>query len=842
MAVSPRQQQTDAGRKLPVLFIHDAAIDDFIATMLLVAMPNVDLKGIVITDADCVPQPGIDAANRLQLFIGRSDIPLALSELRGWNPFPWPYRDDCVKFNALPILRPYHSTVPTPPPSGNQLIAALLEQAVKSDIKLTVLLTTGFTPLTDVLRARNELIAGIDRIVWMGGAINVPGNLDPKTIDPTVVNRHAEWNVFWDPFAAQDGLDMFSGIHDFPLDITNTVPITKEFMATLKAQGEQYTFSQLAYDAYSIVSDEPFYDMWDVCATVFIARPDLYAPPEKLRFRRRAMGLRAGLAVHHAGRQERAERLSQLRRPARLLRLLRRAACALGVTRLTAVAAANAGRPLPWEDRMNWPHRFLAIAALVATTVGLVATLYPQDGNAQSAAKPAFQSAVKGPPPGWKGPVFKLSADYPKEVPGTCAECTWLKLDVNFRPTFDPEKLKQNTWKSGQWDQYLQRILDYVKQSQDTQFANDPGFKIKVNGKTRWFSVPWMAYDPTVGREFVHGTTNERTAHLRDLIHPSGGTKKTLHGANMLLGETQACIDKYPNGFETWAVGYYNEWGGMAMGKAIPKSGKPHIVTYMGSPMPAGLPFPQYTVVVKFLTTTAPEECVPYLKGSPAWQIDRHVQDPKTQAYTCAHKVQISHIIQVDVAVTDPRSPTGWVYGTYAYDGNRPGSTFWDKLDPLGIEFGSDPWTFPAVPKSAGLPAQQSVINPNIGIYQHLGCEDRLAGPVDNSQSSCLACHGSAYAAPGGAPTQMASTCRRRSVSTACARSSRSPTRPTSTTRRRRRASPAATIPPRSRSTPRCSSKSRCSNTASSTLTRRRRPARSANRRGTRNCGRRGIT
>ena len=116
----------------------------------------------------------------------------------------------------------------------------------------------------------------------------------------------------------------------------------------------------------------------------------------------------------------------------------------------------------------------------------------------------------------------------------------------------------------------------------------------------------------------------------------------------------------------------------MAIGKAIPNSGKPHIVTYMGSPMPAGLPFPQYTVVVKFLTTTAPEECVPYLKGSPAWQIDRHVQDPKTQAYTCARKVQISHIIQVDVAVTDPRSPTGWVYGTFAYDGNA------SRLDVLG--------------------------------------------------------------------------------------------------------------------------------------------------------------
>ena len=284
MAVEPaRHPASGHGRKLPVLFIHDAAIDDFIATLLLVAMPNIDLKGIIIADADCIPQPGIDAANRLQQFMGRPDIPLALSESRGWNPFPWPYRGDCVSFGELPILKPYRSTVPTPPPSGDKLVAKLLEQAVATGNKLTVLLTTGFTPLTDIIRVRPELCAGIDRVVWMGGAINVPGNLDPSTISKAVANKHAEWNVFWDPFAAQYGLDLVSDIHDFPLDITNSVPISKPFMARLHAQGKQYSFSQLAFDAYSLVSAEPFYDMWDVCTTVFLARPDLYAPPQKMK-------------------------------------------------------------------------------------------------------------------------------------------------------------------------------------------------------------------------------------------------------------------------------------------------------------------------------------------------------------------------------------------------------------------------------------------------------------------------------------------------------------------------------------------------------------------------------
>ena len=191
------------------------------------------------------------------------------------------------------------------------------------------------------------------------------------------------------------------------------------------------------------------------------------------------------------------------------------------------------------------------------------------------------------------------------------------------------------------------------------------------------------------------------------------------------------------------------------IGKVIPKSGQPQIASYLGTKMPAGLPFPTGTVVVKFLTTNAPPDCVPYLKGSPEWQIDRHVLNPQTNKYTCERKVQISRIVQVDVAVTDPRSPTGWVYGTYAYSADQPGTTFWDRLLPLGIQYGADPWTFPAVPKAEQIPPQQSVLNPGVNIYQHFGCEKRLAGPVDNAQSSCMSCHGSAFAAPDGAVSNM---------------------------------------------------------------------------------------
>jgi len=391
----------------------------------------------------------------------------------------------------------------------------------------------------------------------------------------------------------------------------------------------------------------------------------------------------------------------------------------------------------------NFPHGAIRRAALALIVLGAA---LPSQGQQPSApAKPhdasyyAFRNAATEPPKNPTTPVFKLSRDYPHSIPDACTECAWLDVKVNFSPNFTDPKSPQ--WHGQNWDAYMKAILDYVKEGQDPNLANETGWQVKVDGKTRWFNVPWMAYDPTAGREYVHGTTNERTAELSDLVNHNP------HALMTFAGETEACKKDNPWGFESWSVGYYNEYGGYTLGRAIPATGVPQMGEYMGSPIPAGLPFPTGTVVVKILTSTVPPECVPFLNDSPAWQIDRHKLTAK-EGYSCDREVQISHVVQVDVAVVDPRSPIRWVYGTFAYDGQVPGSNFWEHLVPVGLQWGSDPWTFPAVPESVSLPLQQSVINPDIQTFQHLGCKDRLAGPVDNPASSCTSCHASAYAAP----------------------------------------------------------------------------------------------
>ena len=68
----------------------------------------------------------------------------------------------------------------------------------------------------------------------------------------------------------------------------------------------------------------------------------------------------------------------------------------------------------------------------------------------------------------------------------------------------------------------------------------------------------------------------------------------------------------------------------------------------------------------------------------------------------------------------------------------------------MGVQWGNDPWAFPAVPKAGSAAIVQSVLNKKIGTPQHFGCNGRLAGPVDNKLSSCLACHANGYAPQAG--------------------------------------------------------------------------------------------
>lgn len=363
-----------------------------------------------------------------------------------------------------------------------------------------------------------------------------------------------------------------------------------------------------------------------------------------------------------------------------------------------------------------------ALCILGCTGTGVRAA----DTKETETAKIAFRDSVNEPPPGYSGPVFKLSDDYPERLPA--AEAPWLKVKVDFSSNEKP------VWKD--YAPYLDAILQYVVEGQNGQLTDEAGWNVQVGGQTRWFHVPWMAYDPKSGREFTHGCTNERTASYENFVGP-------LPFGDQMTSES----------FESWAFGVYNPVGAYSIGKTFPKSGVPAI-SKSDSRIPEGLPFAEGTLVAKVLFATATPEQVPFLKNSPKWTVNQHEFPGASGKKGTLRKLGPVRLVQMDVAVVDHRSPMRWVFGTFAYNGTLAGADapWYRRMSPVGLQWGSDPWSFPATLFDDSQPVIQSVLAP-INIFEHDGANGRLAGPVDNPLSSCLSCHQGAFAAnPVGTP------------------------------------------------------------------------------------------
>jgi purine nucleosidase len=266
---------------MDVIQIHDAAIDEYMSTVLLTTMTDVNLLGIVIVNADSIAAPAMQTAWKIQSYLGRTEIPVGLSRARGVNPFPWSYRSDCVSEGKIGVLSSFADNPKWPPfPDGDQLLLKLLQNA-KGPV--TLLVTSPMTPLSNLLSANPALASKIERVVWMGGAVNVGGNLDPSTVPTPPWNKCAEWNAFWDPSAVDWVFNNTTfPITVFPLDMTNQAKITTSFLTSLANQSGKAKLSALAFESYLLVGSEIFYDMWDVVTTCYLTQPQLFKKPTRM--------------------------------------------------------------------------------------------------------------------------------------------------------------------------------------------------------------------------------------------------------------------------------------------------------------------------------------------------------------------------------------------------------------------------------------------------------------------------------------------------------------------------------------------------------------------------------
>ena len=258
-----------------VLMDHDGAIDDFLSLILLLTMEEIEPIGIVVTPADCYIEAAVSVSRKILDLMQRQDLTVAASTVRGINPFPADFRRDCTIINNFPILNE-SETIATPLAeiTGQKFIVRQLQNAPQS---VTLMVTGPLTTVAEAIASEPTIVKKIAEIIWMGGALRVGGN-----VQKAYALEHdgtAEWNVFWDAIAAKQIWDTNIPITLCPLDLTNSVPVTAKFIRTL-AQQRQYPVSDLVGLCYSLAIPQDYY-CWDILATAYLARPELYQTVEQ---------------------------------------------------------------------------------------------------------------------------------------------------------------------------------------------------------------------------------------------------------------------------------------------------------------------------------------------------------------------------------------------------------------------------------------------------------------------------------------------------------------------------------------------------------------------------------
>lgn len=264
--------------KVQVVHSSDAGADDYVTTCVLALDPKVDLKAIVVTNADCVPEYALSAYGKLISFLHQS-TPYGLSSSRTWNQFPWAWREDTIRVSEINCLAPFDHINPTLTFNGDHLLFETLQNS--QDNEVVIVATGPLTTISDILKNHHHLKNKIKALYWMGGAIDVLGNITDAIINKKALNDKAEWNVFADAFAADwifknTSFDIFL----IPLDVTNYAKITPTFLDELnKRKDNGFKCAEFILSAYLAICQLELYYMWDVVTAVTLTHPEFFEEP-----------------------------------------------------------------------------------------------------------------------------------------------------------------------------------------------------------------------------------------------------------------------------------------------------------------------------------------------------------------------------------------------------------------------------------------------------------------------------------------------------------------------------------------------------------------------------------
>ena len=284
----------------PMIIDTDMGTDDWLAIAYIAQNQNIDLLGISIVGngiASCT-----NAAHNAQYLLNMSsrnaNKPIGCGSnwpMDGYASYPKIWRETGANMmgEKIPPMDPNQHYE-----NGPTLLAKLLRESV---LPVDILAIGSMTNIASVISAEPALKRKIKRIYSMGRAVNTGGNLRVHGFTDDHTNTKAEWNYYIDPVATKKVFESGVPITLVPLDATNKVPLTKEFIARLNEPKQKplEAFSFRIFENISKSTTNGEYFHWDPLTAAVASNPEICDKTQKLKLtvvadKGKDMGLKNG--------------------------------------------------------------------------------------------------------------------------------------------------------------------------------------------------------------------------------------------------------------------------------------------------------------------------------------------------------------------------------------------------------------------------------------------------------------------------------------------------------------------------------------------------------------------
>lgn len=241
----------------------DMSSDDTMALPFLLREPSLDVLAVTVIGTGLVHcGAGLQAVTNILATLGIDDVPVSCGRsepLAGTHAFPAEWRAAADDGFGLTLER---RPVTMSGEGAPELIRSVAGSAAGP---ITIIALGPLTNVAEALQGNATLAPRIERIVAMGGAVDVEGNV-ALGADFAEVGV-AEWNMYADPAAADIVFRSGVPITLVPLDATNAVPVTPAFFEALGTDHAAAP-ADIAYEllARRGVQDGDYF--WDQLASV----------------------------------------------------------------------------------------------------------------------------------------------------------------------------------------------------------------------------------------------------------------------------------------------------------------------------------------------------------------------------------------------------------------------------------------------------------------------------------------------------------------------------------------------------------------------------------------------